>query len=99
MEYCPLKARAFKMIATGGKQVQEMKLTSKPLIYSHMQKFFLADVKRPPMRFAEQSTVLLFVTLQAFLNVDLMVKDLSSLVVVNSWGITLSACRVHRQAG
>lgn len=57
-----VKARAFKMIAKGGKQVQEMKLTSKPVIFSHMQKFFLADVQREAadedevkafMRFAE----------------------------------------------
>ena len=46
VESCPLKARAFKLIAKGGKQVQEMKLTSKPIIYQHMQKFYLADVKR-----------------------------------------------------
>ena len=46
VESCPRKARAFKTIAKGGKQVQEMKLTSKPIIFLHMQKFFLADVKR-----------------------------------------------------
>ena len=55
VESCPLKARAFKMIAKGGKQVQEMKLTSQSQSSTHtiMQKFFLADftdVKRPPMR-------------------------------------------------
>ena len=46
VESCPLKAKASLMIAKGGKQVQEQKLTSKPIIYAHMQKFFLADVKR-----------------------------------------------------
>jgi len=35
VESCPLKARAFKMIAKGGKQVQEMKLTSQSQSSTH----------------------------------------------------------------